>query len=227
MELSPIGLYPIVDAARLRQLPLAPAEVARVIADLPIRMVQLRHKGSAGDYYRFAASWMAAFRQHAPAVAVVINDRLDLALALGADGVHVGQEDLPVWACRCWWPKERLLGLSTHTLEEIDQAYSEIKEEMTSPPRQDDANVQVDYVGFGPVFDTTTKTDAHPTQGLAALAMACQRSRVPVVAIGGIDLARLSEVRTAGAHGAALVSGWMQPDWADRLGLAVRQWSEG
>ncbi|MBF0154409.1 MAG: thiamine phosphate synthase [Magnetococcales bacterium] len=201
------GIYPILDSAWLEGHAPAwlqgdgPERLARRLNDLSISLVQLRCKGSGGEQHRFMARWMAALRAEAPGVAVIINDRLDLALALAADGVHVGQEDLPVAVCRRLLGQERIVGLSTHTLDEVAAA----------------AGSGADYIGFGPVFATQTKSDALTARGCATLALACQKSSLPLVAIGGIDLQGVQDVVRAGAWGAAIISGCFKTDGSDAL----------
>jgi thiamine-phosphate pyrophosphorylase len=116
--------------------------------------------------------------------ALVINDRVDLALAVGADGVHLGQTDLPLEAARALAQTRLRIGISTHDAEQVRAA----------------VDGGADYVGYGPVFETATKRDPDPVQGIAALRVAVAiAGRVPVVAIGGITPARVAEVYAAGA----------------------------
>jgi thiamine-phosphate pyrophosphorylase len=110
----------------------------------------------------------------------IVNDRLDLALAVEADGVHLGQEDLPVEVVKGIAGEEFIVGLSTHNLEQLKEA-NEKKE-------------FIDYVGFGPVFPTTTKENPDPVVGVEQLCAAVRLSELPVVAIGGINASNLEEV---------------------------------
>lgn len=187
----------------LERVGLTPDMVAPVLAGLPIPLVQLRGKGTGGEFFRFCALWMPLLRQHAPALNILINDRVDLALALNADGVHVGQTDLPVAVCRRLLGPNRLIGLSTHTVEEIHAAHG------------------ADYLGFGPIYPTTTKADAEAVRGIAALAEACAAASVPVAAIGGIETGRLGEVRGAGAALAAMIGGVWLGNWRENLKQAA------
>lgn len=118
----------------------------------------------------------------------VVNDRVDLALAAGADGVHVGQQDLPVEEARRQIGPGRLLGLSTHTREEVLAA----------------AATTVDYIAVGPVFATPTKP-GRPAVGPELVSFAAGRSAVPFFAIGGIDRGSLPAVLAAGARRVAVV----------------------
>ena len=118
----------------------------------------------------------------------VMNDRVDLALAAGADGVHVGQQDLPVEEARRQIGSGRLLGLSTHTREEVLAA----------------AATTVDYIAVGPVFATPTKP-GRPAVGPELVSFAAGRASVPFFAIGGIDRGSLPAVLAAGARRVAVV----------------------
>jgi len=126
-------------------------------------------------------------------VRILVNDRCDLVMSSGAAGVHLGQQDLPPSAARSLLGPDRIIGYSTHSMREADKALDE----------------PVDYVGFGPVFATTTKTNPARVVGLTRLKRVCERSLRPVVAIGGIGLAQVSAVLDAGAASAAVISGLM------------------
>jgi thiamine-phosphate pyrophosphorylase len=123
-------------------------------------------------------------------VPLIINDHVDIALAADADGVHVGQKDLPAEVVRRLIGPDKLLGLSASSLDDLRGA---------------DAAV-VDYVGVGPVFPTGTKKDANPVLGVAKLAELMAEKALPVVAIGGIGIAQTAEVIGAGVDGVAVVS---------------------
>ena len=120
----------------------------------------------------------------------IVNDRVDVALAVGADGVHLGQSDMSVDDARALMGPEPLLGLSITSL--ADLVASDL--------------AQVDYLGVGPVFATATKTDAAPAMGLAGLAAVRAATSLPIVAIGGIGADNAAEVIAAGADGVAVVS---------------------
>jgi thiamine-phosphate pyrophosphorylase len=121
-------------------------------------------------------------------VRFIVNDRPDIALLVGAGGVHVGQTDLGVEQTRAIVGRETWVGVSTHTLEQVDAA------ERTS----------ADYVAFGPVFATVTKEQADPVVGLRLLAQARARTSKPLVAIGGITLERAADTYRAGADSLAV-----------------------
>ena len=169
------------------------------------RVVQLRHKTADG---RVLVEFARALRGrcHAAGALCIVNDRLDVALAAGVDGVHLGQEDLPVEAARRVVQaagRERfVLGLSTHDAAQVREAVS----------------LGVDYLGFGPVFGTATKTDALSSRGLEALEEAVRLAApLPVVAIGGISLDRAAAVHATGAAMAAVIGDiFVAPDPAER-----------
>jgi len=120
---------------------------------------------------------------------LIINDRLDLAMAAGADGVHLGQSDLPPVDARKIAPDGFLIGLSTHTPDQVRAA----------------THLPVDYLGFGPIFPTASKPDAETPQGIAGLRDVRQLTDLPLVAIGGITVAKAPEVRAAGADAVAMI----------------------
>ena len=122
--------------------------------------------------------------------ALLVNDRVDAALVSGADGAHVGREDLPAREARRLLPRPRLIGLSASTTEEARRA------------QKDGA----DYIGAGPVFATSSKPDAGEPLGLERLAEIASSVTIPVVAIGGITVENVARVFEAGARGAAVVS---------------------
>jgi shikimate kinase len=135
----------------------------------------------------------------------VVNARADLALASGAAGVHLGEEDLPAEAARRVMGERALIGVSTHTPEAAEQA----------------SFLPVDYVAIGPVFDSPTKPGAHALVGLEGLRAARLRVARPLVAIGGIGAGNLGEVLGAGADAAAMISAVSGA--ADEIGRRMRE----
>jgi thiamine-phosphate pyrophosphorylase len=123
-------------------------------------------------------------------VALMVNDRVDIALAAESRGVHLGQDDLPVAMGRKLLGEEVIIGASARTEEKILEAIAE----------------GADYIGFGPVFKTTSKVDAEKPKGLEGLRCMCGLARVPVIAIGGITAETAYQVIRAGAHGIAVIS---------------------
>jgi thiamine-phosphate pyrophosphorylase len=123
-------------------------------------------------------------------IPLVVNDRVDIALAAGADGVHLGQTDLPIADARKIAGSRLFIGVSTHDLEQVRAACA----------------AGADYLGFGPVFATQTKENPDRVQGIEGLRAAVGVSDRPIVAIGGIAIAAVSQVLDAGAAAACLIS---------------------
>jgi thiamine-phosphate diphosphorylase len=164
-------------------------EVAAQALEGGATMIQLRDKG--GDLrsvYEEAGAIRQLCRRYD--ALFIVNDRLDVALLAEADGVHLGQEDLPARLARPLLRAGMLLGISTHSVEEAREAEA----------------AGADYIGFGPVFPTGTKTGTRPTVGLDGIRMVKTAVKVPVLAIGGITLDRVLEVVRAGADGIAVIS---------------------
>ena len=189
------GLYAIVDGSAPGQ-PLELVE-AFLRADAPV--IQLRQKGlPTGELLALARAACARCRE--AGALLLINDRPDVAVLAGADGVHLGQEDLPVAAARAILGPDALIGLSTHSDQELDAALGS----------------GADYLGFGPIFTTGTKAltapggaALPPPHGLAGLARAVQRTgAIPLVAIGGLTPATAGAVAATGAACAAAIA-WL------------------
>ena len=185
------GYYAIVDAtaAALSDGAALVARARALLAAGPC-CLQLRAKGGDAAAMRDAARVLLPVCR-AAGIPFCVNDRLDVALAVGADVVHLGQDDLPLAEARAVLRaagRSMVVGISTHNL---DQAL---------------AAAGADYIGFGPVFPTTSKANPDPTVGVAALAAVCRAVAVPVVAIGGITLEHLAAVAGSGAAAAAVIS---------------------
>jgi thiamine-phosphate pyrophosphorylase len=161
-----------------------------------VSMVQLREKDiSSRDFYEIALAVQAVTRKHR--IPLVINDRLDIALAVGAEGLHIGQSDLPLKEARRLAGENLFIGVSTSTVEEALEA-----------ERQG-----ADYLGVGPVYPTGSKADAGAAIGSLGLQAICAAVKIPVVGIGGIDRVNAPMVMEAGAAGAAVISAILsQPD---------------
>jgi thiamine-phosphate pyrophosphorylase len=152
------------------------------------KILQLRVKNmTTRDFFHLAKQARDLTRRSA--CSLIINDRVDIALACGADGVHLGQEDLPLPAARKLMGK-RIIGISTHSLEQAREA----------------ERGGADYIGFGPMFGTTTKDTGYSARGIDMLRQIRDRVRVPIVAIGGITEMNVSEVWQGGADSAAIIS---------------------
>lgn len=167
------------------------ATVAAAVAG-GVTAVQLRDKQASGRELMALATELCRVLA-GTGVPLLVNDRLDIAMASGADGVHLGQGDLEVNHARALAAPGFLIGLSVARPEEISQVHS--------LPRG-----TVDYLGIGPVFPTLTKSDARPALGLGALAGLRARTDLPCVAIGGIDGRNAASVRATGVDGVAVVS---------------------
>lgn len=182
------GLYGMVDLP-----PAASADdalrLATLLADGGAAILQLRMKdAAAADVLRNARALVALTR--ARRLPLIVNDRVDVALAAGADGVHLGQEDLPLAAARPLVPAGFIIGVSTHDEEQARAA----------------AAAGADYIGFGPCFATRSKRNPDPVVGVERLARVCRDVRIPVVAIGGITLDTVRAVAAAGAAAAAVIA---------------------
>jgi thiamine-phosphate pyrophosphorylase len=186
------ALYPITDV-RLSGLSHA-EQVERLIAG-GATLIQLREKhASPRDFYKDAE---AALRiAHGHGVRIIINDRVDLALALRADGVHLGQDDLPPTAARELLGKNAIIGYSTHNIAQAKDALS----------------LPIDYLAIGPVYSTSSKENPDPVVGIDGLrSVRLAVGGLPLVAIGGITRARASEVLAAGADSIACISELLSP----------------
>ncbi|MDR1397999.1 MAG: thiamine phosphate synthase [Desulfarculales bacterium] len=153
------------------------------------RVIQYRRKlGSTRLMVEEAAEILKLCLTHQ--ALLIINDRLDVALAAGAHGVHLGREDLPWETARQYLGKDKILGCSAAAPEHAAAARA----------------AGADYVGYGPVFSTVSKNDAGQVKGLSGLKDFCQAAGLPVVAIGGIGLENINQVMAAGAHACAVIS---------------------
>ncbi|HTR44800.1 MAG TPA: thiamine phosphate synthase [Thermodesulfovibrionales bacterium] len=178
------GLYLIVDRSVGDR---APEEITRGALKAGVRWFQYREKKAArGEIFEVA---LRLRRMTADFGAVlIVNDHADIAVAADADGVHLGQDDLPLGEARKV-VGDRIIGISTHSLEEALEA----------------SDKGADYVGYGPVFPTKTK-DAGEPKGVAMLARVSQSVSIPVVAIGGVSKENLKPVLDAGAAAVAVAS---------------------
>ncbi len=181
-----LSLYLVTDPDMTAQRGVVETVAAAVAGGVTI--VQLRDK--TGSARALAAAGRALLAQLRPlGIPLLVNDRIDVAHAIGADGVHVGQEDLSPAAARAILGPRAIIGLS-----------------ITSRADLPTLDATVDYVGLGPLFPTGTKADAAPALGETEFAALRRRILVPVVAIGGITVANTARTITAGADGIAVVS---------------------
>lgn len=159
-----------------------------------IRTIQLREKDmSKRELYNEAVSLRDLTLKHR--TTFIINDYVDIARAVNADGVHLGQDDMPIKEARNILGKNKIIGISTHSLKQAVDAQSE----------------GADYIGFGPVFKTTTKKTG-PVKGIRALREIKRHITVPVVAIGGITLENIPDVLRTGVEAVAVASAILSGD---------------
>jgi thiamine-phosphate pyrophosphorylase len=179
-------LYPITD---VRLSGLSHAEQVVRLGAGGATLAQLREKNlSPREFFKQAEEAMRAARQHG--VRIIINDRADIALALKADGVHLGQDDLPPDAARRLLGSKAIIGFSTHSVEQAIRA----------------ARLPLDYVAIGPIFATSTKKNPDPAVGLSGLLQVRKAvAEMPLVAIGGITRENAADILAAGADSVALI----------------------
>ena len=180
-------LYPITDT---RLSGLSHAEQIRRLSAGGATFIQLREKQHAPrEFYREAEEALRVARSCG--VHLIINDRVDIALALTASGVHLGQDDLPPAAARELLGEHTIIGFSTHNVEQATVA----------------ARLPVDYIAIGPIFETASKENPDPVVGLDGLRSVRQIvGEIPLVAIGGISRRNIKEVLEAGADAVAVIS---------------------
>ena len=173
-------LYAIIDPAQAGGR--GPVEVAAALLAAGVRLIQLRDKhASSGELY-LSGQRVGECVRNAGGI-FIVNDRADVACAVDADGVHVGQDDLPVESARALVGPRKLIGYSTHVLEQVREA------DRTS----------ADYIAFGPIFPTASKENPDAVVGLEGLREARKATRKPLVAIGGITVDCAEDVWHAGA----------------------------
>lgn len=202
----PGGIYAIVDGSAVR----SPLDLVGAFVEGGAAVVQVRLKAAgAGELLRVCRE---ARKLCAGRALLLVNDRPDVARLAEADGVHLGQGDLPVSAARAILGPGALVGLSTHSDAEIDGAQG------------------ADYIGFGPIFATASKPGAPlpPPHGLEGLRRAVARTSLPVVAIGGISEKNAAEVARAGARCAAAIASLCNaPDPQEAVAGMRRAWESG
>jgi thiamine-phosphate pyrophosphorylase len=182
-------LYPILDVGCLPDRELTTViHFAEELASAGCSILQYRNKISSPREILFHARELK--RVLGNHLALIMNDRADLALGAGFDGVHVGQDDLTPAAARLVIGRELVLGVSTHNPQQLTDA----------------DNTSADYVAIGPVFTTSTKMNPDPVMGLEKLRAARELTSKPLVAIGGITRTNVGEVIRAGADSVAVIA---------------------
>lgn len=180
-------------------------EIVRQGVEGGVTMVQLRDKDSDdGTFLAEALKLKALLKPYG--VSLIINDRVDIALKVGAEGVHIGQSDMPYETARRLLGPDRIIGLSVENFDQIEEAN----------------RLDVDYVGISPVFATPTKTDTAEPFGLDGLERAVRMSVHPTVAIGGVNCANAHDLMMRGADGIAVVSAIMSADEPREAARALR-----
>lgn len=155
-------------------------------------MVQLREKtADTRTFLERALALKEALR--GTGIPLIINDRVDIALAVDADGVHLGQSDMPVNVARQLLGPDKIIGLSVESLEQIEEANQ----------------LDIQYIGVSPIFSTPTKTDTKQPFGLEGARQAVKLSKHPTIGIGGINASNITAVRATGLDGVAVVSAIM------------------
>lgn len=182
-----LRLYLVTDQTSLRSRSLI--DVVQAAVQGGVTCVQLREKqASTQDFFALATSLMALLAPKG--IPLIVNDRVDIALACGAQGLHLGQSDLPVASARKLLPPHVFIGWSVETPADVAKA----------------GQLPVDYLGVSPVFATPTKTDTQTPWGLSGLRDIRPHTTLPLVAIGGIHAGNASEVLAAGADSLAVVT---------------------
>lgn len=180
------SLYAILDPEQTRSR--STEDALRDLLRAGVKILQLRAKAlAARDFLELARTVRELTR--AAGCRLIINDRVDIALACDADGVHLGQDDLPLHAARKLLPG-KIIGVSTH-----DELQAKGAEEGGA-----------DYIGFGPMFGTATKATGYSPRGAAMLRELRSQVTIPIVAIGGINEGNVAEIWDAGADSAAIIS---------------------
>jgi thiamine-phosphate pyrophosphorylase len=178
-------------------------EIVQMMLEGGSRLIQLRDKEASAREFLDAARACLALTREAGAL-LIINDRVDIALTSGADGVHLGQDDLSVEEARDILGEDKIIGLSTHSLAQFNAALE----------------TSADYIAVGPVYPTTTKENPDPVVGLELVREARKVSDRPIVAIGGVTPERAPGIIAAGADCVAAISA-LYP-WPEKLDLTSR-----
>ncbi len=192
MSCLPSRLYAIVDTAQTGGRPLVSVIDAMLAGGVSVLQLRMKDR-PADEFLRLALT--ARERTTRAGCLFIVNDRVDIALAARADGVHLGQDDLPLEAARPL-VGEMLIGISTHSLEQAEAA----------------ERGGADYIGFGPMFPTRTKETGYGSRGVAMLESVRRRVGIPIVAIGGITAENVARTWNSGADAAAMISYLTQSD---------------
>lgn len=193
MSTFDLSLYLVTDRSLSLGRPLM--EVVEQAVAGGVTMVQLREKeASSLEFYNLAVRLKALLQPHS--VPLIINDRLDIALACDADGLHIGQSDMPYDVARRLLGKDKIIGLSVESVQDAIDAN----------------NLYVDYIGISPVFGTQTKTDTAMALGIDGVREITRICKHPAVGIGGLNATNAAEIIRAGADGISVVSAIMSAE---------------
>ena len=181
------GVYLLLDEQWSENISLA--QVMELAIECGVRLFQYRNKTESmlNSYHKGLVLRKLAFDSGST---FIVNDRCDLAMALDADGVHLGQDDLVLELAQSIMGKEKIIGISTHRPEEIETAN----------------RGGADYLGFGPIFPTISKADHEPVVGIEGLKRVRSLTSLPIFAIGGISLESIPFIQKAGGNGIAVAS---------------------
>lgn len=194
------GLYLIITKPTLE-----PTRIAEICVQNNIRMLQVREKDMCDKELLALCRTLGSITRGSN-TKLIVNDRADIAALSDADGVHLGQDDISIEDARRIVGPNKIIGLSTHSIEQA-------KEVISRKP---------DYIGFGPIYPTPTKAKPDPTVGVELLRSVVAMSPIPVVAIGGIDLSNLSTVLNVGARNVCAVRYLMESQDLEHRILAMR-----
>lgn len=200
------GLYPIINYDKDTINFELSADYFKGMVDAGIRYIQYRDKSSSGDLrHERARALLKLARDHA--IKLIINDDVALALAIGADGVHLGQQDMPVHLVRRIAP-HLIIGKSTHSDQQVCDALT----------------TSLDYIAIGPIFETASKLDPEPVVGTSLIAYARARTDLPIVAIGGITPKDIESIYKAGANAIAGISAMNSSEKLKTMALYNKKW---
>jgi thiamine-phosphate pyrophosphorylase len=197
-------LYAILDPEQIKGR--AVEEVLRELLRAGVKILQLRAKSLAAKDFLALAKYVRS-ETAAHNCRLIVNDRADIAMAIDADGVHLGQDDLPLHAGRKLLGN-KIIGISTHDIEQAQQAQRN----------------GADYIGFGPMFGTHTKNTGYSARGINMLKEIRAAVAIPIVAIGGINEHNVRQVWQAGADSAAIISDILSAtDIAEKIARLLQQ----
>ena len=181
------NIYPIIDISLISSDKIG--KTAQAVIDGGAKILQLRAKKLSSREFLETARIIRKITKDKGAV-FIVNDRIDIALLTDADGVHLGQDDLPVKEARRLLGNNKIIGYSTHNIREALEA----------------KKLPVDYISFGPIFATKTKEDAQTPKGLKGLDEVMKAVKIPIVAIGGITETNMAHVLKQGVESVAMIS---------------------